>query len=126
MRKILGMFLTVAICVIAGCYSPWGDDPPISGQLEQQKMMQVAVELRGPHYAKLNSIACLQYNDMEVVRRHNDFDTIDNLIREKRCFVIPTDTDIFINERVSGDIVSARLKDSTRSFYTVRSNLVAK
>lgn len=82
-------------------------------------------ELTGPHYAKLNSIGCLNPVDMEKANGGN-FETIDNLVREKRCFVIPTDTDIIIKERVKGDIVRAMSKDSKQLFYTVRSNLVAQ
>ncbi len=59
-----------------------------------------------------------------LAKNRSDFETIDHLIREKRCFVIPTGIDIFVKERVKGDIVSAKLKDSTQLFYTVRSNLV--
>jgi hypothetical protein len=129
MRTILCMFLTVALCVISGCYLPLGDDYSDSGKQPHPEISQVAAELRGPHYAKLNSIGCLQYNDMEMTKlddHQSDFDTIDNLIREKRCFVIPTDTDIFIIERVKGDIVKAKLGDPAQLFYTVRKNLVAK
>ncbi len=92
-------------------------------------MLQVPKELQGPHYAKLNSIGCLQYNDIEIIKlpgNQSDFDTIDNLIREKRCFVIPTDTDVFIIQRLKGEIVSAKLGGSTQLFYTVKTNLVAK
>jgi hypothetical protein len=126
MRKILCIFLTAALCAISGCYLPLGDDP---STLEKQsaELSQIAADLRGPHYAKLNSIGCLQISDMEITNAHrSDFDIIDNLIREKRCFVLPTDKDIFIIERAKGDIVAAKLEGSTHSFYTVRNNLVAK
>jgi len=129
MRNLLCVFLTVVICVIPGCYLPFDESSTGSGKQSGEKTSGIATELQGPHYAKLNSIGCLLYNDMEMAQsanRKSDYDTIDNLIREKRCFVIPTDTDIFINERVKGDIVSAKIKDSREAFYTVRSNLVAK
>ena len=123
MRKYLCILLTVAICIISGCTEfrdlfPAGDNTQPSAE-----------ELKGKHYAKLNSIGCLDSNDMETAKLANnrsDFETIDHLIREKRCFVIPTGTDIFINKRVKDDIVSAKFKGSTQVFYTVRSNLVAE
>ncbi len=125
MRTILCIFFTVALCAISGCYYPLGDDT--SGKLSSPEISQIPVELHGPHYARLNSIGCLQISDMEITNAHrSDFDTIDNLIREKRCFVLPTDKDIFITERAKGDIVGAKLEGSTQLFYTVRNNLVAK
>ncbi|MGA2936548.1 MAG: hypothetical protein ABSF52_05535 [Syntrophobacteraceae bacterium] len=129
MRKILCIFLTGALCVISGCYLPLGDDLSDAGKQSRPEISQVASELRGPHYAKLNSIGCLAYSDMTMANAHrSDFDTIDNLIREKRCFVIPTDTDIFIIKRAKGDIdiVWAKTGDPAQSFYTSRNNLVAK
>jgi hypothetical protein len=122
------MLFAVVISVIPGCFLAFDEDAPSSGMNLGDKTSQ-ATELQGPHYAKLNSIGCLVCNDMEIANaatHKRDFDTIDNLVREKRCFVIPTDADIYINERVRGDIVSVRLKGSTQSFYTVRSTLVAK
>jgi len=119
MRKILCIFFTVSLCVISGCSLIIDDVSP----------NLVPIELQGPHYAKLNSIGCLQYNDMEMAKladHRGDHETIDNLIKEKRCFVIPTGTDIFIFDYAKGDIVSAKLQDSTQLFYAVRSNLVAK
>jgi hypothetical protein len=59
---------------------------------------------------------------MEIAKSAN-FETIDKLIKEERCFVIPTDKDVFIKDRAKGDIVSAQLRGSTKLFYTVRSNL---
>jgi hypothetical protein len=127
MREILCIFLTAALCVISGCFIALDDDPGSSAKQSRPEISEVAAELRGPHYAKLNSIGCLQYSDMVMANDHrSDFDTIDNLIREKRCFVIPTDTDILITERAKDDIVKAKLGDSTQVFYTVRNNLVVK
>jgi hypothetical protein len=119
--------LTVALSVIFGCFYALDGDSPNRGSQLGEKMPQDVNELKGPHYAKLNSIGCLYYTDMQmVVDNHNDFETADKLIREKRCFVIPTDTDVFIKERVKDDIVSAKYRGSTQLFYTVRSNLVAE
>ena len=121
------MFLAVAVCVIPGCFMAFDEDAP--GSLLKSKTVEDPSELTGPHYAKLNSIGCLICDDMEIAQSaklRSDFDTIDHLVREKRCFVIPTDKDVFINERVKGEIVSAKVKDSALSFYTVRSSLVAK
>jgi hypothetical protein len=89
-----------------------------------EKMSQETNELKGAHYAKLNSIGCRTYEDMRmVVSSHNDFETVDKLIRDKHCFVLPTDTDIFIKDRVDGDIVSVKYRGSRELFYTVRSSL---
>ncbi|MGA2027380.1 MAG: hypothetical protein ABSH17_10000 [Syntrophobacteraceae bacterium] len=123
MRKRLCILLAVAICIISGCaqlgeYFPDSTTPPQSVQ-----------ELRGTHYAKLNSIGCINSDDAEtamLANKRSDFETIDHLIREKRCFVIPTGTDVLIIKYAKGDIVSARLKDSRQEFYTGRSNLVSE
>ncbi|MFZ0930501.1 MAG: hypothetical protein WAN11_17985 [Syntrophobacteraceae bacterium] len=131
MRNILCMFLAVAFCVISGCYLGINDDPGNWKKEAEDSAPQPSFELRGAHYAKLNSIGCLQYNDLEIVNaahRRNDFDAIDNLIKEKRCFVLPTDKDIFPIREVEGDIVSARTEigDKTLVLYTERSNLAVK
>jgi hypothetical protein len=127
MRKILCIFLTVALCVISGCFIALDDDPGSSANQSRPVLSDIAPELLGPHYAKLNSIGCFQYGDMEMANSHRgDFDTIDKLIREKRCFVIPTDIDVFILERARGDIVRAKLGSPAQVFYAVRDNLVAK
>jgi hypothetical protein len=127
MKKRLCILFTVAICVISGC-AALSDYFPDSGKLDENTQQNV-IELKGKHYAKLNSIGCLESSDAETAMLANsrsDFDTIDHLIREKRCFVIPTGTDIFIIKYGKGDLVSARLKDSKQEFYTGRSNLVAE
>ncbi len=129
MRTLLCICLTVTICVISGCLFQKGDNALDPDNQSGGQMRQVTSEIAGPHYAKLNSIGCLNCDDMETTRSANqkgDFDTIDNLIRAKRCFVLPTDTDIYIKERVKGNIVSAKLKDSRQLFYTLASNLVAE
>jgi hypothetical protein len=129
MRKRLCVLLTVAICVISGCAAPLSDYFPDRGKQLDENAQQSVIELKGKHYAKLNSIGCLECSDAEtamLANNRSDFDTIDHLIREKRCFVIPTGTDIFINKRVKDDIVSARLKGSKEVFFTAKSNLVAE
>jgi hypothetical protein len=83
------------------------------------------IELQGAHYAKLNSIGCYNHNDI-ITTKSADFDTIDNLIREKRCFVIPTDKDIFLTGRTMDGIVKAKIGDIKDQFYTYRSNLSRK
>jgi hypothetical protein len=126
MKKRLCILWTVAICVISGCNIL--DLPGAERNLGENTAQNIQ-ELRGAHYAKLNSIGCLHYPDVEtamLANRRGDFDTIDNLVREKKCFVVPTDKDIYITERVKGDIVSVKLKGSTQLFYTVRSSLVLK
>jgi len=123
MRKFLCSVLIVASCVISGCIV--FDSLPKSPEQQTGEEMNTQVELEGAHYAKLNSIGCLHVGDMEIAKKA-DFDTISNLIKENRCFVIPTNTDIYIKERVSTDIVSVKLKESKQLFYTVKSNLVAK
>jgi hypothetical protein len=122
MRTVLCLFLSVAICAISGCTSL--DDYLPDTKSRPEENMHPDVELQGVHYAKLNSIGCLNCSDMETAKS-GDVDMIDNLIRQKQCFVIPTGTDVFIKERVKGDIVSAMLKGSTQIFYTLKSNLVA-
>jgi hypothetical protein len=127
MRTLLCICLTVTLCIISGCIFIT-DAPSTSGIPTGEKMSSEISELQGAHYAKLNSIGCLQNVDMEKVRladRQSDFDTIDNLVREKRCFVLPTDTDIFIKDRNTADIVSAKLRGSTQLFYTMKRNLVS-
>lgn len=128
MRKRLCILLTVAICVISGCVA-LSDYFPDQGKQLEENTQQNVTELKGKHYAKLNSIGCMECSDAEtaiLANNRSDFDTIDHLIREKRCFVIPTDKDIFINKRVKGDIVSARFKDSKEEFFTAKSNLAAE
>jgi hypothetical protein len=128
MRKRLWILLTVAICVISGCVQ-LADYFPDQGKQLEENTQQNVTELKGKHYAKLNSIGCLNCSDAETAMSANnrgDFDTVDHLIREKRCFVIPTGTDIFINKRVKGDIVSARFKDSKEVFFTAKSNLAVE
>ena len=80
------------------------------------------LELQGVHYAKLNSIGCYNRDDVITTKSAN-FDTIDNLIRKDKCFVIPTDKDILLTGRVMDGIVSAKIKDTSYVFYTYRSNL---
>ncbi|MGA3115362.1 MAG: hypothetical protein ABSF90_13135 [Syntrophobacteraceae bacterium] len=131
MRNILCVFIAMAFCVISGCYFAINDDPGNWKKEAQDREPEPSFELRGAHYAKLNSIGCLTYNDLEMANAahsRSDFDTIDNLIKEKRCLVLPTDKDILIIGHVQGDIVSAKveLEDTTRVFYTKRSNLVVK
>jgi hypothetical protein len=118
------MCAAVAILIISGCMID-PDNPRGLGKDTGDQMSQDVNELKGPHYAKLNSIGCLYYDDLMTAKK-GDFDTIDQMIRDKRCFVLPTDTDIYIKERVQGDVVSAKLKGSTQLFYTVRTNLVAE
>ncbi len=106
-----------------------GEFFPNPGKYSDESTQQNVAELKGQHYAKLNSIGCLSSNETEtamLAHKRSDFETIDNLIREKRCFVIPTGADIFIIKYVKGDIVSAKLKGSTQEFYTAKSNLVAE
>lgn len=130
MRMFVCMCLAVAMCALSGCF--YGLDENTKASHEQhlgENIKQSIVELQGPHYAKLNSIGCMQPSDIEIVdlaTHRNDYDTIDHLIRDKRCFVIPTGVDMFIRERVKDDIVSVKLKGSTEIFYTERSNLVAE
>jgi len=82
MRKVLCIFLTAALCFISGCILPLDEDLTHPKKEQQPEISQVPAELRGPHYAKLNSIGCLQYSDIEIAIAHlGDFDTIDNLIR---------------------------------------------
>jgi hypothetical protein len=109
---------------ISGCFIDM-DNPKGNLNPSGDKMPQDTNELKGPHYARLNSIGCLYYDDM-VTAKKGDFDIVDQMIRDKRCFVLPTDTDIYIKEHVYGDIVSAKLKGSTQLFYTVKGNLVAE
>jgi len=128
MRKRLYILLTVAICVISGC-TQLADYFPDQGRQLEENTQQNVTELKGKRYAKLNSIGCINCTDAEtaiLANNRGDFDTIDHLIREKRCFVIPTGRDIFINKRVKVDIVSARFKDSKEEFFTAQSNLVAE
>ena len=124
MRKLLYVFLPVALFIMSGC-NPFGESVLNPAHQPGYNEPSEIVELQGPHYAKLNSIGCNDPKDMEKVKLA-DFETTDNLIRGKRCFVIPTDTDIFVKDRATADIVSAHLKGSTQLFYTVRSNLIAK
>jgi len=125
MRVLLCICLTAAISVTSGCI--FGDNGPFgSGSQAGDKMYQETSELSGPKSAKLNSIGCLSYVDMQtLIDQHGDFETTDKLIREKRCFVLPTDTEIYVKERVKGDIVSAKLKGSIQLFYTSKNNLIA-
>ncbi|MGA7491624.1 MAG: hypothetical protein WB930_19960 [Syntrophobacteraceae bacterium] len=127
MRKRLCIVLAVAICIISGC-TQLSEYYPDRSKYDDNSQ-QTPSELKGKHYAKLNSIGCVNSDDAETAisaKKRSDFETIDHLIREKRCFVIPTGTDIFIINYSKGDIVSARLKDSKQEFYTGRSNLVAE
>ena len=129
MRNILCVFIAMAFCVISGCYFAINDDPGNWKKEAQDREPEPSFELRGAHYAKLNSIGCLSSNETEtamLAQKRSDFETIDHLIREKRCFVIPTGTDVLIIKYAKGDIVSARLKDSRQEFYTGRSNLVSE
>jgi hypothetical protein len=114
------VFLAVTMSVISSCYST-AFEPYLHEKPGEE--MSTDIELRGAHYAKLNSIGCLQYDDLEMTK-NADFDTIDNLIRSKRCFVIQAGKDILIQERIKGDVVSVKFKGTTQIFYTLRSNLV--
>lgn len=120
MRTLRYLSLVAVMCVISSCLSsemlPYLHDNP-------GEEMSPDIELRGQHYATLNSIGCFQYNDLQITKTAG-FDTIDNLIKAKRCFVIPAGTDILIQERIEGDVVSVKLKGTTQTFYTVRSNLI--
>lgn len=121
MRTLLCVFLTVAMCIILGCniyeFFPKSKTP-------EEDLLYNDIELGGVYYIKLNSIGCFQSNDLEMTKSA-DFETIDNLIKAKRCFVIPTDTVVLIKERTTIDIVNVKRKGSTESFYTVKSNLLA-
>jgi hypothetical protein len=120
MKAVMCVLLSLTICIIAGCINeqiisairdkPGSDDPS-------------DYELRGDHYARLNAIGCYQYDDLQSTRS-GDFDIIDKMVREKRCFVLPTDTRIIITERVKGEVVNAKVKGTNQPFYTFRSNLV--
>ncbi len=123
MRNLLCMFMAVALCVMSGCIVL--DDNTLPSAKETGETMHQEIEFQGPHYAKPSSIGCVDYADMEIAKL-GDFETIDHLIRKKRCFVIPAGKDVFIKERVKDDIVSAKLRDSTELFYTLKSNLVAE
>ena len=124
MKTILYMLLAVAICAISGCTS-LGLDKSDPDKQSGDSMHREVHEFQGPHCAKLNSIGCRHYVDLETAKA-GDFATIDNLIKEKRCFVIPTDADVFIKERVKPNMVSAKYRDSKELFYTFESNLIAK
>ncbi len=128
MKKRLCILLIVGICIISGC-AQLDDYMPGQGIASSENTKQIGTELQGKHYAKLNSIGCLNSDDAETAmsaNKRSDFETIDHLIRDKRCFVIPTGTDIFVIKYAKGDIVRARLIDSKQEFYTGRSNLVAE
>ena len=128
MRKRLCILLAVAICIISGC-AQLDDYMPSQGVALSENTKQIGTELQGKHYAKLNSIGCLNSDDAVtamLANKRSDFETIDHLVRDKRCFVIPTGADIFILKYDKGDIVRARLIDSKQEFYTGRSNLVAQ
>ncbi len=111
MRTIFVIFLAEALCIVSGCNS--------------LNPTNEVCNFYGPNYVQSNSIGCKYCKDMEVARL-GDFETVDKLIRNKQCFIIPSETDVFIKERVNGDIVSAKLKGSTQLFYTLESNLGAK
>lgn len=123
MKKLLFISLIASTCFIWGC-TLWSDAPKTENKPEDELQSHLN-ELQGPHYAKLNSIGCVNYSDMAVLKSGH-FDTIDSLIREKRCFPLPTDVDILVIERSGGDIVKAKIKDEPRYFYTFINNLVAK
>jgi hypothetical protein len=124
MKTILYMLVVVAICAISGC-SPFNFDTSDPDRQSGADLHREVHEFQAPHYAKLNSIGCRDYGDLELTKSGN-FETVDNLIKEKRCFVIPADADVFISERVKTNIVSAKYRDSRELFYTFESNLVAK
>ena len=122
MKTRIYLLLIVTLCIAFGC--------DVTKQyfyedVEKQKgeEMHTPPEFQNARYAKLNSIGCLEFNDMEKVKSGGS-DTIDNLIRQNRCFVIPTDKDVFIAAIFKGDIVSAKFRGSTQLFYTLRTNLV--
>jgi hypothetical protein len=114
------VLLALTICSISGCSL---NDEFFFGAGDANVTSDPG--LTGAHYARLNSIGCFDYDDIEKIRS-GDTDIIDNLIRQNRCFVIPTDKDIYIQDRVKGDILSARIKDSTQLFYTLKKNLGSK
>jgi len=121
MKVVMCVLLSLAICIVAGCML---NDQMISAIRDQPSSdVPPDLELRGDHYAKLNAIGCYQYDDLQSTKS-GDFDIIDKMVREKRCFVLPTDTNIVITERVKGEVVHAKVKDTTKAFFTFRNNLV--
>ena len=113
----------LTLCIAFGCDNLkdyfYEDVTTLKGEQLHQD-----AELQGARYAKLNSIGCLDLNDMEKAKSAGS-DTIEDLIKQKRCFVIPTNTDIFIADRVRSDIVSAKFRGSTQLFFTLKTNLGA-
>ena len=113
MRILAWTVLMVALGSALGCSEFFPVGTPVD---------TTDLELQGVHYAKLNSIGCYNRDDVITTKSAN-FDTIDNLIRRDKCFVIPTDKDILLTGRVMDGIVSAKIKDTSYVFYTYRSNL---
>lgn len=118
MRMLLCLLLIMAMFVTVGCFN--------SQMLEEDHSGPDAYadfELRGPHFAKLNTVGCLLYDDF-IMTKSGNFDTIDNLVKEKRCFALPTNKVILITGRAKGEIVNAKIQESGQVFYTDRRNLI--
>ena len=124
MRKFLYLVIIAASCLIPGCFG--FDTIPLHSEQQSGEQLQPEAGLQGAHNAKLNSIGCVYLSDVIKITKGADFETVSTLIKEERCFVIPTNTDVFIKERIQDDIVSVKLRDSKQLFYTVRSNLIMK
>jgi len=126
MRVLFCACLVLAVCVTFGCGFMPGNEKFNPETQPGEKMAQDTNELKGAQYAKLNSIGCYNIPDMRIVAANpGDFDAIDKLIREKRCFVLPTDTDIYVKERAQGDILCVKFRGSTKQFYTIKRYLAS-
>jgi len=80
-----------------------------------------------PYHAKPDTIACMTYANLKYLSKsmsQSDYATVNTLVQQKACCVLPTDQELFIVEfRDNGEIVNARIKDDPFTVWVLFSNL---
>jgi len=80
-----------------------------------------------PYHAKPDTIVCLNYANLKYLYKsmsQSDYSSVNTLLQQKACYVVPTDQEIFVSEfRDNGEIAYAHLKDDYFSFWVLYSNL---
>ena len=79
------------------------------------------------YHAKQDTIVCMTYHNLKYLHQsmlQSDYATVNTLLQQKACYVVPTDQEIFISEfRDNGEVVNAHFKDDPFGFWVLYNNL---
>ena len=84
-------------------------------------------DINVPYHAKPNTIACMTYENIKYANEsalRSDYATVNTLLQQKSCFIVPTDQELYILEyKDNGEIANVHSQNDLFSFWLLRSNL---